>query len=95
MQSSNSTMLLTSPPRSRRTNLREHNEPASEAFAAQRLACQFLIGACERALVDLRTSLATAATPSEIRSGLAAADLLGDVLLSWREVLTALEARSA
>jgi hypothetical protein len=63
----------------------------SDNLAAQRLACRHLTAACERALFDLRASLAAAETPAEVRAGLAAADLLSDVLLAWRDALLALD----
>ena len=91
MLSSNSTTLLTSRPHSSRANAPEHNALPQEHLAAQRLACRYLADACGRALFDLRSSLAYATTPGEVRSGLIAADLLSDVLLSWRQVLTALD----
>lgn len=93
MLSSNSTTLLTSRPRSNPASAPQYNGLPHEDLAAQRLACRYLADACERALFDLRTSLASATTPSEVRSGLTAADLLGDVLLSWREAFAALDAR--
>lgn len=93
MPSSNSTMLLTSRPRSSQASAPKHNGLPHEDLAAQQLACRYLADACERALLDLRTSLASATTPGEVRSGLTATDLLSDVLLSWREALAALDAR--
>jgi hypothetical protein len=93
MLSSSSTTLLTSRPRSDRPSAPQHNGLRHEDLAAQRLACRHLAAACERALFDLRASLAYATTPGEVRSGLIAADLLSDVLLSWREALAALDAR--
>ena len=91
MQSSSSTTLLTSRPRFSPTKHQQPHRLPDEALDAQRLACSYLANACERALFDLRASLATARTPSEVRTGLAAADLLSDVLLSWREVRQALD----
>jgi hypothetical protein len=91
MQFNNSTVLRISRPRFSPTrHQRPHRLAANEDRAAQRAACYYLTEACERALFDLRSSLATAETPAEIRTGLAAADLLGDVLLAWRDALNAL-----
>lgn len=92
MQSLASTMLLISrsrfgPTKPQRCSFANFNEDRE----AQRLACRFLARACERALSDLRSSLTQAATPSEVRTGLAAADILSDVLMSWREASTALD----
>jgi hypothetical protein len=53
--------------------------------AAQKLACDYLASACERALFELRSSLAKATSAEEVRAGLFAAELLSSVLLSWRE----------
>ena len=91
MPSPSSTTLLTSRPRSSRTSEPEQNAFLKEQLAAQRLACRRLADACERALFDVRASLAYATTPGEVRSGLIAADLLSEVLLSWREALAALD----
>jgi hypothetical protein len=91
MLSSDSTMLLTSRPRFSPTRSRPPDRLPNEQLAAQRLACRHLTQACERALFELRSSLAAATTPAEVRAGLAAADLLSDVLLSWREALGGLD----
>ena len=93
MQSSNLTTLLTSRRRFSPTRWQQPNPLSDEGLAAQRLACRHLVVACERALFYLRSSLASATTPSEVRAGLVAADLLSDVLLSWREALSSLDAR--
>ena len=88
MQLQSSTMSRTSRSRFSPTRYqREAKLPANEDLAAQRLACRHLTEACERALFDLRASLGAATTPAEVRAGLAAADLLSDVLLAWREAL--------
>lgn len=92
MQSLTSTMLGTSPSRFSPTKAQRHSLGIpTEDREAQRLACRYLTQACERALADLRSSLAGASTPSEVRSGLSAADLLADVLMSWRETLRSLD----
>jgi len=94
MPLSDSTMLLTSRPRFSPTKWqRERSGLASEDIAAQRLACTYLTKACERALFELRSSLAAASSPSEVRAGLAAAELLSNVLLTWRETYAALGGR--
>ena len=91
MLSLDSTTLLTSRPRFSPTRSRPPDRLPNEQLAAQRLACRHLTQACERALFELRSSLAAATTPAEVRAGLAAADLLSEVLLSWRETLGALD----
>jgi hypothetical protein len=91
MLSLDSTTLLTSHQRFSPTRWRQPRRLPDEQRAAQRLACRYLTQACERALFDLRSSLRTAGTPGEVRSGLAAADILSDVLLSWRDALAALD----
>jgi hypothetical protein len=59
--------------------------------AAQRLACATMVRACERALYDLRCALGRAERPADVRSGLAAIDLLEQVLAGWRETLALCE----
>jgi hypothetical protein len=59
----------------------------SEYVEAERLACGTLVSACERALVELRCSLARAGTPAEVRTGLIAVEVVRDVLAGWRATL--------
>jgi hypothetical protein len=67
----------------------------TEALAGQRLATAFLLRGCEGALFDLRSSLGRTDSPRDVRVGLAAAALLEDVLLSWRETLCLLDEAGA
>jgi hypothetical protein len=64
--------------------------PARDLVASHRLATGLLVEACERALFDLRCSLGRTACADEVRVGLLAANLLSDVLESWREAGDAL-----
>ena len=63
-----------------------------DEIAAQRLACEYLLQACERSLYELRCALGQAKEPAEVRRGLRAADVLQGVLIDWRAALADLQA---
>lgn len=58
--------------------------------ASHLMATTFLVQGCEQALFDLRRSLGEAERGDEVRVGLLAANLLEEVLESWREARSAL-----
>jgi hypothetical protein len=62
-----------------------------EELDAQRFACRRLVDACERSLFDLRAGLGRATEPSDVRTGLRAAEVIEDVLAGWRDALSVLE----
>jgi hypothetical protein len=64
----------------------------ADARPSQELATEFLVRGCEQALFDLRCSLGGAGTSREVRVGLAAAELLEQVLGGWRDTLRRLRA---
>jgi hypothetical protein len=61
-----------------------------EGLEAHQLACTFLVAASERALFELLCALGEAQDPAQVRAGLRAADLLRQMLGSWRENLALL-----
>jgi hypothetical protein len=63
-------------------NAIETKPRVTEELEAQRLACHFLVRGCEAALADLESAGPTA------RAG----DILREILASWRETLSLLEA---
>lgn len=65
-----------------------------EELRAQRTACSFVIQGCEGALFDLRCSLGRTERPEDVRVGLRAATLLGEVLISCRGTLALLDKAS-
>ena len=88
----------TSTPTSRKRRGPKHarcRPETADTSSGQLLATDFLVRGCERALFDLRCSLGEAATSRDVRVGLAAAELLEQVLGGWRETLRALRTQDA
>jgi hypothetical protein len=66
-----------------------------EELEAHQLACTFLVAASERALFELLCALGQAQDPAQVRAGLRAADLLREMLVSWRQNLALLRSASS
>jgi hypothetical protein len=64
--------------------------PQADVRAAHVMLTTFLVQGCEQALFDLRRSLGSAEHSAEVRIGLLAADLMEEVLESWRDAGRAL-----
>jgi hypothetical protein len=63
-----------------------------DELRARRRVCELLVRGCERALLELRSGMGLTSDPEAVRIGLRAAELLEEVLRSWREALATLRA---
>ncbi len=64
--------------------------PQADVRAAHLMVTTFLVQGCEQALFDLRSALGSAERGAEVRVGLLAADIMEEVLESWRDAGRAL-----
>lgn len=62
---------------------------------AQQLACSYLLKGCERALFQFGLVAGEAGNPESAKVDQRAADIMRDILGSWRETLSLLEAASS
>jgi len=69
------------------TTMRDVTASEREELAAQRIACTFLVKACENALFCLGISAAEIGNADEARLDQRAADVMREILGSWRATL--------